>query len=463
MILSNCPVPEISTNMKAAQKLNVGLVTTVSGRWPRELPKERHAQYSSWLQETFPEVSLIASDGIAVDQGDVDKAIDKFHQEKVDLVIVLIGAFTGDIAATRIAERLGTPVLLWALFEPEFDGGRLMSNALVAATMNNAALKRLGFRSHFIYGGVEDSRVVKEITSLIGVYKVLKILTKTFMGMIGYRPTGFYSSAFDETLIRRTFGISMEEVDLVHIFNVAETIGEEDIEKDMKAFCKSIKIDGLPDEYLRNHSKLTLAMKRVIADQGFDAVSLRCWPEMGQMKFTPCAMLSRLADEGIIIGCEADVNATISMLIGHSFSGKIPFMCDLIDIDEQENTALFWHCGQAARKLHDDSDNTCVCDHSMAGQGVVIEGTLKPGKVTVSLVVQIGDEYKMFLASGEAVPTKKVIKGVMVNVKMNYPVRDMLYRIAEEGIPHHYSIVWADIADDLKALASHLGIETIET
>ncbi|MCK5172823.1 MAG: fucose isomerase, partial [Planctomycetes bacterium] len=239
--------------------------------------------------------------------------------------------------------------------------------------------------------------------------------------------------------------------------------GEEEIEKDMKAFRESIKINDLPDEYLRNHSKLTLAMKRVIADQGFDAVSLRCWPEMGQMKFTPCAMLSRLADEGIIIGCEADVNATISMLIGHSFSGKIPFMCDLIDIDEQENTALFWHCGQAARELHDDSDNTCVCDHSMAGQGVVIEGTLKPGKVTVSLVVQIGDEYKMFLASGEAVPTKKVIKGVMVNVKMNYPVRDMLYRIAEEGIPHHYSIVWADIADDLKALASHLGIETIET
>ncbi|EMS68999.1 hypothetical protein CTER_5377 [Ruminiclostridium cellobioparum subsp. termitidis CT1112] len=27
------------------KKLNVGLITTVSGRWPRELPTNRHAEY----------------------------------------------------------------------------------------------------------------------------------------------------------------------------------------------------------------------------------------------------------------------------------------------------------------------------------------------------------------------------------------------------------------------------------
>ncbi len=449
--------------MKAEHKLSIGLVTTVSGRWPRDIPNERHARYSKWLTETFADVSVVAGDGIAVNQDDVDSAIEKFHRERVDLVIVLIGAFTGDIAATRIAERLNVPVLLWALPEPPFDGGRIISNALVAATMNSAALKRLGFASHFIYGDVDDERVKGEITSLVRVYQADKKLKNTFMGMIGYRPTGFYSSALDETLIRKTFGISMEEMDLVHLFNTAEAIPDEDVKKDMQAFRESIKTFDLPEEYLLNHSRLTLAMKKVISDQGFDAVSLRCWPELGQMKYTPCGVISRLADEGIIVGCEADVSATISMLIEHNFSGTIPFMCDLVNIDEKRNTALFWHCGQAARKLHDGSENTCACDHSLAGQGVVIEGTLKQGKVTVCLVTQIGDKYKMFLAAGEAVPTKKVIKGSMVDVKMNNPVRDMIYRIAAEGIPHHYSIVWDDISQDLKAFANHLNIEIIET
>ena len=100
-----------------------------------------------------------------------------------------------------------------------------------------------------------------EITSLVRVYQADKKLKNTFMGMIGYRPTGFYSSALDETLIRKTFGISMEEMDLVHLFNTAEAIPDDDVKKDMQAFRESITVCDLPEGYILNHSRLTLAMK----------------------------------------------------------------------------------------------------------------------------------------------------------------------------------------------------------
>ena len=33
------------------EHLKVGFITTVSGRWPRELPIARNAEYGAWLRE----------------------------------------------------------------------------------------------------------------------------------------------------------------------------------------------------------------------------------------------------------------------------------------------------------------------------------------------------------------------------------------------------------------------------
>ena len=41
-----------------------------------------------------------------------------FRKEAVDLVIMLLGAFTGDFAATLLAEELKVPVILWAPMNP---------------------------------------------------------------------------------------------------------------------------------------------------------------------------------------------------------------------------------------------------------------------------------------------------------------------------------------------------------
>ena len=41
------------------EKLNVGLIVTLSGRWPRELPIRRHKEYTAWARETLTDMNLI--------------------------------------------------------------------------------------------------------------------------------------------------------------------------------------------------------------------------------------------------------------------------------------------------------------------------------------------------------------------------------------------------------------------
>ena len=443
-------------------KLKIGFITTVSGRWPKELPKQRDAVYSDYLIKTYPDVEIVKYKKLAVNNDDIKNAALYFKQNTVDIMIMVMGAFTGDFAATYLAERVDVPLIIWTPFEPPFDGGRLMSNALVASTMNMAAVKRLGYKCCFVYGNNDTKRAQDEIDKIIRAYKCKKSLANTTLGLIGYRPTAFYSSQFDETVIRNTFGIIMEETDIAELMKLAETIEQKDVDADMKDLKQSASKICLPDGYLENHSRLKLGMEKLIKNHSYDAISLKCWPELGDMKFTPCSMISRFADEDYIIGCENDVDATITMIIQKLMSDDIPFMTDLIKVDEDKNSVLFWHCGQAGRKIMSCNCEIEMNDHPFAGQGAAFEGTLKTGIVTIARMTYLNGKYKLFLAKGEAVETEKSTKGVMCEVVIEGNAMDMVYQICEEGIPHHYSIIWQDIYDEMIEFCNILDIEIIE-
>jgi L-fucose isomerase-like protein len=440
--------------------LNLGFLTTASGRWPKELPQKRRMEYGAYLKSELPSVKIVAFQDIADTPQKVGDAIDYFRAERADSIVMVYGAFTGDDVCTRLAEELRVPVILWAPYEPPFDGGRLLANALVAMTMNSAAMKRLGYPCHIIYGSMDDPRAAAELQNLVKAHGAVKKMKGSLLGLLGYRPTAFYNSTFNEALIRRTFGVRMEETDLCVVLDAMNELDEAQVREDMEAAYQQFAVKDLPDGYLENHSRLRLALKRVMEEQGYDYAVLKCWPEMGARRFTPCAAMGRLADEGIHIGCEGDVDATLAMMLQNALTGKPCFITDMINIDEKENTLTFWHCGNPAPSLF--KDKIAMRNHPLAGQGAALHGALKPGRVTVARLCDIGGQYRLFLLRGEAGHTEVNTGGAMVNVRIKMPVRDFVYRIADEQIPHHYSIVWDDVADDMIRAAGLLGIQVLE-
>lgn len=444
-------------------KLNVGFITTVSGRWPRELPCKRLKEYGDWLAAALPDANLIQFDSIIDSTERIEMAIDSLKKQDVDLVIMLYGAFTGDDVCTAIADRLGVPMILWAPHEPELGGGRLLANALVALTMNSASLHRLGHKSYPIYGDKEEPEVASRVQSLAAAYGVVKNMKQTLFGLFGYRPTAFYNCAFDEGLIRRTFGIRMEETDLKVVFDRMEQLELEAVLADKSFVQKNFHLlDTLPTEHYDNHTRLYLALKELVAKQGYDFSAIKCWPEMGELHTTPCAVLGRLADEGVSIACEGDVDAGLAMVAQNYITGKPTFITDLIDINEKQNYMTFWHCGNAAPSLHNDKYDAIMGNHPLAGQGTAFHTTLKEGAVTVARFCNIGGVYKLLLIRGTAVKTDLYTPGSMVNVQTKTPVKDIIYDMIERGVPHHYSIVWEDVADVMLEIAKILNMEVIE-
>lgn len=444
-------------------RLHVGFVTTYSGRWPEELPKKRNQEYGDWLEKSLPAIHTVRASMLGCSQEAVEQITKEFKSEEVDVIVMLYGAFTGDDVAAYLTEMLRVPIILWAPYEIPFEkNDRLYSNALCAMTMNAAAIRKLGAVCHTVYGSKEDVRAADKVKNLLMAYRTVKALASTNLGLLGYRPTAFYNCSFDESLIRRTFGVKIEETDLKVVFDKMDSLPPKQWEADMAAMSKAYDTTKLPEGHLENHSKLYLALKEVMREQRYDFATLKCWPEMGNLHTTPCAVLGRLADDGINIGCEGDVDAELTQMAEYYLTGKPSFITDMINIDETENIITFWHCGNAAPSLCNPDYEVQLRNHPLAGQGTAFYGALKPGTVTIARFCNLDGSYKLFLMKGEAVPMDRYTKGIMVNVKVEQPVRDVVEGIIEKGIPHHYSIVWENVAEELKTVCALLKIPVIE-
>ena len=260
------------------EQLHVGFVTTYSGRWPRELPEKRREEYGTWLLQQPSQIKAVRAGQIVCSRETLEETAREFQAARVDVIVMVYGAFTGDDVAAYLAETVRVPIILWAPYEVPFEKNtRLYANALCAMTMNAAALHRLGAVCHTVYGSLEDERAADKVKRLLLAYYAVKAMRHTNLGLLGYRPTAFYNCAFDEGLIRRTFGVKIEETDLKVIFDRMEEISQEACQKEMDRAEETFDVE-LPEGHLENHARLYLALKEVMGQQGYDFGVIKCWP-----------------------------------------------------------------------------------------------------------------------------------------------------------------------------------------
>src|SRR5690606_9419508 len=94
--------------------------------------------------------------------------------------------------------------------------------------------------------------------------------------------------------------------------------------------------------------------------------------------------------------------------------------------------------------------------------GFALDFGLKPGQVTISRLSKSSDGYRMLIMRGEALDEPKKFNGTTVSVCLDGNAEEMVHTLMMEGFEPHYSIVYADIVDELKELCKLLKIDTVE-
>lgn len=448
-------------------KLTIGYVPCAKGSWVDKRLETIRAQGREALCQASSDTRVVGGDTLITTETEVEQLLDTLEAERVDVIVVHFITFALGAVIPMIVERLKVPVLLWSMPEPPMQGGRISSNSFCAVNMNAHAMWKLGYDYVHVHAPLEAA--AGPLGRKINVFKCLKRLSRYKLGVVGNRVPGFYASNGDELLLRRELGVEIELITLWELIEHTRKITGQKQAEGLKVLTDSgSPTEGVNAAELNKGAALFEAFLALKEKYQLDCFSVRCWPEFGDMLgIAVCAISSLLNDEGILTGCEGDIYGTVTMMMERELTGGLPFFCDLISIDSDENVGMTWHCGAAPASLCCSSAKPELRKHSIMDgggkKGLTMEFPIKPGRVTMARLSenQKGDAFRMLITTGTAIPTDQVLRGNPMKIKFDADLSKIARTLVYEGFEHHFSVIHGDIVEELKDICRLRKIEAV--
>jgi len=411
--------------------------------------------------------------GLVSDDDDAEAVAELFKREGVDSIVIAALTFGDELAGARVAELVRKPTVIYATKEPPtLPGGFRRSDSFCGTLSLASALYRRGLP--FLFGGIvlpEEEGFSRSFDAFVRAANVVRVFVGAKVGAVGPRPERFETVTFNEAAMAAKFSQRVVHVDLLEVVEEARRLSDDDprVVKVVGEVAQQLDVSGAPREALVKLAKLEVVLRELAERRGLVGLGVRCWTELQRYYgVTPCLVMGRLTDSGIMASCEVDVYGALTMAMQHAASlGKaVPFFIDwTIQHPTKGNVFLAWHCGNLPPSL---CHGVCKLGfHSVMHREVgaercygTVDGRMKPGVVTISRLVEYNSEFKLFLTKGRIVEEPGEFRGSWAWVEV--PDLDKVYRtLIEEGFVHHASMVHGDLTEPLAAAAKLLGVKVI--
>jgi hypothetical protein len=419
---------------------------------------------------------FVGSRELLMDEDATKLAIEAIAGAHVDLLLILQVTFT-DASMTVAAARTGLPLAIWAVPEPRL-GGRLRLNAFLASH----ALGRNGINFSWAYSDAEnlgDEALSKllagpEVAVQRGALDtpaasprgeaIAANLRGKKIARLGERPTGFDTCDYDTSALDALAGVSVAEFDIDHLFNTTRSLDDDAAAPAMAVVAGQLQgLDTVDPPQLNRSLRLKAGFEKMLADGGYDAFAVRCWPEaFTEYGGAVCGPVAMMGEARVPCACEADVYGALTQLILQDVAEAPVFLTDLVDIDTRDDTGVIWHCGQAPWSMRDPEVKATATVHTNRKQPLLYQFTLKPGTITFMRISQSHNKPKMVLGLGEMLRRPMAFTGTSGVLRFEKGAKKTLHSVLDSGLEHHVAIAYGDHRDDLRGVAGALGLPVLE-
>ena len=418
----------------------------------------------------------VTKKGLVRDDEDAERTIELFEDRGIDGLIIGTMTFGDEISALRIASAFqDLPILLFGTKEGPFtpEGGR-RSDSFCGTLSISSGLYRRGIP--FTFAGIifpEEEVFLDAVRRFMRVCSIVKGFIGANIGLVGPRPERFETCIFSEDAMVRWFGQRVVTTSLTDILNRAEGVSGENPE--VKEIIDDMKSEAdlsmVSDEALMKMAKLEYALRSFVRERNLAGIGFRCWTEIQEMYgISPCYVMGRMTDRGVMMACEVDIYGVLTMLIQYlaTLKERPPHFIDwTIRHQKEENVFLAWHCGNAPPSLACEGCRVKVSYHEVLSRVLSSERTvgtcefqLREGEVTICRLIEDDGAFKMLITKGEILRSEDELRGSWSWVKVKN--LDLLYRtLVEEGFIHHASLIHGDYVDVISEACKFLGIETV--
>jgi len=416
--------------------IKLGLVCLVRKTFDFEAAGEIYQDILAKLAQDSS-IELIAIEAPVIEPEEAVAAGKQFAAAQVDGIVVISGTFHLGHLLLEIKKHANLPTLLWGLPELPYNGGKIRLNSVCGVNLNASNLVKSGF-SDFTYTiGTEIDQ------DWVDAVRMITALRDCRIGLIGSRAQGFFNVGVSELALYEKFGVLVDYYELADLWAVKEdkAVSAKYLERTQGSFDTS----ECSSEQVERVAALSAKLQKFAKERGLSALAIRCWPEFAAgYGISPCAAMSLVQADGLIVACEGDVDCAITMLCHQAAGAETPFMADLSQVDLENDSALMWHCGVAPCNLTDGKCTPTLDTYFAGGKGVTAGFVMRPGAINMARLDSIKGEYRLLQECGEALPMEKLLSGTYAKVRFDLPMQEILDKVIYTGVAHHVSMVYGD-------------------
>lgn len=394
----------------------------------------------------------------------------------VDGTIFSYGVFAFPNFSAIAAKNGKGPFLLCANLNPDWPG-------MVSMLAAGGALHHLGIEHYRAAGDFTDPAVLEKIVKFARCAKVVSRLNGQKYGLIGGRSLGMYSAVVDMQDWQRIFGVDVDHMDQSEILRLAEEVPEEQVAKAFDWLTKNVGAINYDEkqftpEKLKTQIRHYEALKRIVKENGYDFMGVKCHYEMSRHHCTECIAAAFMNDpydwdgskEPTVFACEADGDAALTMQILKLLTDDPVIFMDVRHYDAEEGVMVFCNCGSQSTyyagcsEVPEENLKNVTLYPALdiyAGGGCHVNCMTRAGGATIARLNRTEGKYRMTIIPAEFVELSKA--------KMAETTKEWPHVFAKLPFSHeifldkfdanHCHAVYGDRVEDLKTICEMLGIE----
>ena len=399
----------------------------------------------------------------------------------IDALLLIQVTFTDATMTVELAGRAQAPIAIWALPEPRI-GGRLRLNAFCGLNLAAHALGKVSIPHTSLYAAPDAPRIAEDLRSLSATRrqrsnraatppknagaapKALAGLNGAVISVIGEHPAGFDTCSYDAAKLNALAGVDVQTFSLETLFEKAKSTNAERV-ANIRAGAESALsgLDAVDQEQLDRSFRVFCALEDIQQESSASGLAVRCWPEtFTEYGCAACGPMAMMNQKCVPSACEADVYGSFSSMLLKEIVDEPVWMADLVDVDFEDNTGVFWHCGLAPLSMCDPEATPEATIHTNRKMPLLHQFPLKPGDFTIARLSQARGEHKLVIGAGTFIRRPMAFTGTSGVFEFERSAKEFFDTVIDEGLEHHYAIAYGDHRAALRQVAASLELPLLE-
>jgi L-arabinose isomerase len=453
----------------------VGILPLYIRLYDDRIPEHR-GEFDVFLKKVESRLSLAGLEVVRAqvcrEKEEFAEAIRKLEQQKVHCLITVHLAYSPSLESLSALLETELPIIVLdttmdASFSQNVEPSRIMYNHGVHGVMDlTAVLRRNGRLFQIIAGHLDEIGVLERTVAMTRAAVAVHAFRASRALKIGESFKSMGDVAVAPELLRKRFGISIDEVDLEPLAAKIETVSQQEIEEEI-ARDQEVFLCDLPRDVHVGSVRVGLGLRRLLEEGHYAAFSLSFLSfqdRKSAASTVPFLEISKAMARGVGYAGEGDMmTASFVGALSQGF-GRTTFT-EVFCPDWKGDSLFLTHMGEINPEVADERPMMVEqpFPFTEASNPAFLVCSLRPGAaVYVNLAPGPDESFSLLVAPVEVeadATDERWSRTIRGWIRPECGVVDFLEANSKNGGTHHSALVLDQTPEAVSAFAGFLGID----